>query len=102
MWDQGPIGISSVLRSINSKEASPKAGRLYSRWVKRSTSGAASCRAQDERWFMAAEQPLVVLVDDDSSIRQALTRLFKSAGLRFLAFESAEEFLQSTSLNLAG
>jgi len=51
---------------------------------------------------MAAEQPLVVLVDDDSSIRQALTRLFKSAGLRFLAFESAEEFLQSTSLNLAG
>src|SRR4051812_49021137 len=71
--------------------------------MKRSTSGAAaSCRTQDERWIMAAEQPLVVLVDDDSSIRQALTRLFKSAGLRFLAFESAEDLLQSSSLNTAG
>jgi len=51
---------------------------------------------------MAAEQPLIVLVDDDSSIRQALTRLFKSAGLRFIAFESAEELLQSSEFNSAG
>src|SRR5436190_20332752 len=51
---------------------------------------------------MAAEQPLVVLVDDDSSIRQALTRLFKSAGLRFTAFESAEDFLESNVWMSAG
>jgi len=51
---------------------------------------------------MATEQPLVVLVDDDSSIRQALARLFRTAGLKFIAFESAEQLLESGSLNSAG
>ena len=51
---------------------------------------------------MAIEDCLVVLVDDDRSVRVALARLFRSAGLNFVAFESAEEFLQSSSLNSAG
>ena len=51
---------------------------------------------------MASGQRLVILVDDDSSIRQALARLFRTAGLRFTAFESAEELLESNSLNSAG
>jgi FixJ family two-component response regulator len=51
---------------------------------------------------MAIEDCLVVLVDDDRSVRVALARLFRSAGLNFVAFESAEEFLQSSSLDSAG
>jgi len=35
---------------------------------------------------------LVHIVDDDSSVRIALTRLLKSEALRARAFESAEEF----------
>jgi FixJ family two-component response regulator len=64
--------------------------------------GARRISAGHERINMATEQPLVVLVDDDSSIRQSLARLFRTAGFKFIAFESAEELLESTSLNSAG
>jgi FixJ family two-component response regulator len=37
--------------------------------------------------------PVVYVVDDDPSIRNALGRVFRSAGLRMEAFASAEEFL---------
>ena len=47
---------------------------------------------------MPTEDCSVVLVDDDKSVRVALSRLFRSAGLGFIAFESAEEFLKSNSL----
>jgi FixJ family two-component response regulator len=39
-------------------------------------------------------QPTVFLVDDDSSVRRALARLLKSAGLAVKAFSSAREFLE--------
>jgi FixJ family two-component response regulator len=38
--------------------------------------------------------PCVFVIDDDSSLRKALGRLLKSAGLRVHALASAEEFLQ--------
>jgi FixJ family two-component response regulator len=38
-------------------------------------------------------QALVFVVDDDASVREALERLIRSAGLRVEAFASAEEFL---------
>jgi FixJ family two-component response regulator len=38
-------------------------------------------------------QPIVFVVDDDASVREALERLVRSAGLRVEAFASAEEFL---------
>jgi FixJ family two-component response regulator len=37
---------------------------------------------------------LVTIVDDDESVRRALRRLMRSAGLEADAFGSAEEFLQ--------
>ena len=40
--------------------------------------------------------PLVSVVDDDSSVRTALDRLMRSAGLEVNVFASAEEFLNST------
>ena len=42
-----------------------------------------------------AESPLIAIVDDDESVRDALTSLLHSVGWRAEAFASAEAFLQS-------
>lgn len=42
---------------------------------------------------MLTPKPNVFLVDDDASVRRALTRLIKSAGHQVQAFASAQEFL---------
>jgi FixJ family two-component response regulator len=41
------------------------------------------------------EEPIVFAVDDDASMREALSRLFRSIGMRAQIFASAEEFLLS-------
>jgi len=41
-----------------------------------------------------AGDPLVVVIDDDPSVRSALQSLFRSVGLKVEAMESATEFLQ--------
>jgi len=43
----------------------------------------------------SAEQPIVFIIDDDPSMRAALSSLFRSVGLRIEVFGSADEFLQS-------
>jgi FixJ family two-component response regulator len=50
----------------------------------------------------AAETPTVFVVDDDSSVRKALSRLLHSAGLKVAAFPSAEEFLRAAGPNPPG
>lgn len=40
-------------------------------------------------------EPMVLVVDDDPSVRRALVNLFESVGLRVAAFGSAPEILQS-------
>ena len=42
------------------------------------------------------QQPIVFVVDDDASIRNALSRLFQSLGMQVKIFASANEFLKST------
>ncbi len=42
---------------------------------------------------------MVYLIDDDESVRRALQRLLRSAGIDVMAFASAEEFLQSGNLS---
>ena len=49
----------------------------------------------------SAEEPVVFVVDDDASVRDALSNLFRSVGLRVEVFGSAHEFLQSTLPNVA-
>ena len=44
--------------------------------------------------FMAVEPPIVYVVDDDPSIREALSALIRSMGTAVETFASAEEFLQ--------
>jgi FixJ family two-component response regulator len=49
----------------------------------------------------SAEQPIVFVIDDDDSVRRALTNLFQSVGLRVEVFGSAPELLQSTLPDVA-
>jgi FixJ family two-component response regulator len=50
----------------------------------------------------AAEDPVVLVVDDDVSMREALKSLFRSVGLRVEVFASTAELLQSKLPNVAG
>jgi FixJ family two-component response regulator len=43
----------------------------------------------------SAREPIVFVIDDDASMRRALTNLFQSVGLEVEAFGSAPEMLQS-------
>jgi FixJ family two-component response regulator len=43
----------------------------------------------------SAREPMVFVIDDDASMRRALTNLFQSVGLDVVAFGSAPEMLQS-------
>src|SRR5262249_28211410 len=44
---------------------------------------------------MPREQPTVFVIDDDKSVRDAVTDLLRSVGLATQAFGAAQEFLQS-------
>ena len=48
-----------------------------------------------ERRAMNSDDPIVFVVDDDYRVREALSSLIASVGLRVAAFGSAAEFLQS-------
>src|SRR5215468_6038154 len=45
-----------------------------------------------------SENPLIAVVDDDTSMRGALQSLLRSVGLRAAVFASAEDFLQAGQL----
>jgi FixJ family two-component response regulator len=47
------------------------------------------------RDLASTERPIVFVIDDDESMRRALTNLFQSVGLRVEVFGSAPELLQS-------
>ena len=51
---------------------------------------------------MIGEKPFVFVIDDDSSIRQSLRNLIRSAGLNVETFGSAQEFLTSECPNRPG
>ncbi|MBX5132080.1 response regulator transcription factor [Rhizobium lentis] len=55
--------------------------------------------AQRER---EEDQPLVMIVDDDASIREALSELILSAGFRPVSFASTRELLDADILNRPG
>ena len=42
---------------------------------------------------MDPEEPMVFAIDDDASMREALSRLFRSTGMRAQIFASAQDFL---------
>ena len=52
-------------------------------------------RSAPPRSTTSAEEAIVFIVDDDASVREALSNLFRSVGLQVETFGSAHEFLQS-------
>ena len=44
-------------------------------------------------------RPEIYIVDDDESVRRAMKRLIRSAGLEVRTFSSAQEFLDCKSIN---
>ena len=52
-------------------------------------------RPKSPRDLASAEGQVVFVIDDDESMRRALTNLFRSVGLRVEVFGSARELLQS-------
>jgi FixJ family two-component response regulator len=59
-------------------------------------------RSTSPRNIANSEEPIVYVVDDDASVREALRNLFRSVGLRVEVFGSASEFLQSRLADVAG
>jgi FixJ family two-component response regulator len=51
---------------------------------------------------MAAEHPLIAVLDDEESIRRALQRLLRSAGFDVQTFASGAEFLESLGTRRPG
>jgi len=49
-----------------------------------------------------AGQPLVVIVDDDASVREALSELIQSAGFQSVSFASAHDLLETRVLDNPG
>jgi FixJ family two-component response regulator len=58
-------------------------------------------RVSPPRDASAAEEPVVIVVDDDPSLRDALSSLLRSVGLRVELFGSAPELLQTKLPNVA-
>jgi len=53
-------------------------------------------------WVRDLGQPLVIIVDDDRSVREALSELIQSAGFRSVSFASAHELLEAHVLDSPG
>src|SRR6266545_3574515 len=51
---------------------------------------------------MSSDSSVVFVVDDDVSVREALTNLFRSVGLAVKTFGTAHEFLLSGNPDVAG
>jgi len=61
--------------------------------------GFASC-ARPHRRETTGLTPVVLVIDDDAAVRDALRDLFESVGLRVSVFESAREFLRAGRPNV--
>ena len=59
-------------------------------------------RPKSPREIESAETPIVFVIDDDESMRRALTNLFESVGLRVETFRSAPELLQRNLPDVPG
>ena len=58
-------------------------------------------RSISPRDVASPEEPIVYVVDDDASVREALRNLFRSVGLRVEVFGSGPEFLKSKLADVA-
>src|SRR2546428_5817780 len=59
-------------------------------------------RSSSAKSVESPDRPIVFVVDDDASMRQALARLLQSVQLQVEVFASPQEFLQSDRPNVPG
>jgi len=52
--------------------------------------------------IVTAQQPIVLIIDDDASVRDGFEDLLRSVGLGAQSFRSTGEFLQSSRPDLPG
>jgi len=55
-----------------------------------------------QRSLREASEPLVIIVDDDASVREALSELIASAGFRSVGFSSTRDLLEADLLDQPG
>jgi len=60
-----------------------------------------TARSTSSRDTSTPDEPVVLVVDDDPSLREALSSLFRSVGLRVEVFGSAPELLETTLPDVA-
>lgn len=58
----------------------------------------ATSNKKDGEWEAQEKKPLIAIIDDDKSIREAIGGLMRWLGLRVGSFSSAVEFLASSDL----
>jgi FixJ family two-component response regulator len=58
--------------------------------------------ARQTRLMSEPEQPLVIIVDDDAAVREAVQDLMLSAGMECIAFASTGDLLATNALNRPG
>lgn len=51
---------------------------------------------------MIPEPDTIFVIDDNASVRRALGRVMASAGLKFVSFESADQFIATADLSEGG
>ena len=59
-------------------------------------------RSTSPRNTASQDEPIIYVVDDDASVREALRNLFRSVGLRVEVFGSGSEFLDSRHPDVTG
>jgi FixJ family two-component response regulator len=59
-------------------------------------------KGESERHFMAEPNPIVFVIDDNSSVREALESLLRSVGLDVRSFASTQDFLRDDSADALG
>jgi DNA-binding NtrC family response regulator len=64
--------------------------------------GKTEVKMHQSREPMNGNEPLVCIIDDDLSVRESLSDLLESVGLKAQAFASADEFLTRSSLEVPG
>jgi FixJ family two-component response regulator len=90
----------AVLTGCGKTRPQPERGEPAGRRARRALKSVR--RTANRGMTMTEADALVFVVDDDESVREAISSLLRSAGLTVLTFESAQEFLRRERAEVPG